>query len=91
MQLENEHTKRELSLRLKRLEGQIRGIEAMVSDERNCEEILQQLTAVKSATDRVTEIYLQRMLEECLAAPELPGDPPKTEVMGRLVHLILAQ
>ena len=91
MELTNESIKQDLSLRLKRLEGQIHGIEAMVSSGRDCEEILQQLSAVRSATNKVSEIYLKCMLDECLISPELPGESSKSEVMNRLVHMILKQ
>ena len=39
--------------RLRKIEGQVRGIQKMISDERTCGDIITQLTAVKSAVNRV--------------------------------------
>lgn len=94
MKLQDESLKRELSLRLKRLEGQVHGIDAMLAEERDCEEILQQLSAVRSAATKVTEIYLQRMLDDCLAAPgtsDLASQEAHTSTLNRLVHAVLSQ
>jgi DNA-binding FrmR family transcriptional regulator len=91
MNLKDEDHKRELSLRLSRLEGQIHGINAMLASDRDCEEILQQLTAARSATNRVTELYLQHMLEDCLSNAELKDEQSRSATMGKLVHMILEQ
>ncbi|MEN6570736.1 MAG: metal-sensitive transcriptional regulator [Anaerolineaceae bacterium] len=91
MNLKDDNLKRDLCLRLSRLEGQIHGIGMMLNSERDCEEVLQQLAAVKSATNRVTEIYLQHMLDACISSPEIEGGDAKSVVMNRLVHLILTQ
>ena len=42
-----------LSARLKRIEGQVRGIERMVEDERYCIDILTQISAIQAALDKV--------------------------------------
>jgi len=91
MNLKDENVKRDLCIRLSRLEGQIHGISAMLASERDCEEVLQQLSAAKSATNRVTEIYLQHMLNTCLSTTDDQGGESKSVVMNRLVHMILTQ
>jgi CsoR family transcriptional regulator, copper-sensing transcriptional repressor len=54
--------------RLRRLEGQVRGLHKMVEDERPCQEILTLLAGVKSALnatgDAIFEEYLARCLQE---------------------------
>lgn len=47
-----DESRRDLVLRLKRVEGQIRGVQGMVEDGADCEEIAQQLTAARKALDR---------------------------------------
>ncbi len=47
-----DESRRDLVLRLKRVEGQIRGVQGMVEDNADCEEIAQQLTAARKALDR---------------------------------------
>ena len=51
--IENERHKRDLVLRLKRVEGQLRGIQAMIDEGRDCERVTQQLSAARRALDKV--------------------------------------
>jgi len=51
--------------RLKRIEGQIRGLQKMVTDERECESIVTQLAAVRSAIDSVGALVLSNYIKIC--------------------------
>ena len=51
--------------RLKRIEGQVRGLEKMVVDERDCESIVTQLAAVRSAIDGVGALVLNNYIKIC--------------------------
>lgn len=53
--------------RLKRLEGQIRGLQRMIDEERECRDILTLLSGVRSALDATADIILENYLEECQA------------------------
>jgi len=53
--------------RLKRLEGQVRGLQRMVAEGRECHEILTLLSGVRSALDAVGQAVLENYLEECRA------------------------
>ena len=53
--------------RLRRLEGQVRGIERMVRDDRYCVDILTQLAAVRGALQEVERILLRAHLQTCVA------------------------
>lgn len=44
--------------RLKRIEGQVRGIQKMLTQERDCEEILMQVSALNAAMTRVTRVMI---------------------------------
>ena len=44
--------------RLKRSEGQLRGIQKMMEEERDCIDIITQLTAVRSSVDRIIELMI---------------------------------
>lgn len=59
-------SKKEVLMRLKRIEGQIRGLQRMVEEEVSCPEILTQIAAVTSAIKKVGTHILQTYLEECL-------------------------
>jgi DNA-binding FrmR family transcriptional regulator len=52
--------------RLKRIEGQVRGLQRMVQENRECEEILIQLAAVRAAMQRVSAMVLARSVGKCL-------------------------
>jgi DNA-binding FrmR family transcriptional regulator len=80
MKLENQQAKDNLGRRLRRIEGQVRGVQAMVADERDCREILQQLTAVRSAVNSVTQLLMTEYATDCVL--NLEGrDPEERETM----------
>ncbi len=52
--------------RLKKIEGQIRGIQKMIDDQRDCSDILMQMSAVKSALKKTNYLILKRYANTCL-------------------------
>ncbi|WP_088014291.1 metal-sensitive transcriptional regulator [Gottfriedia acidiceleris] len=52
--------------RVKRIEGQIRGILKMMEDEKNCKDVIIQLSAVKSALDRTIGVVVSSNLVDCV-------------------------
>ena len=66
MKVEGTATKEELQKRLKRIEGQVRGVESMFDEERDCREIMQQLAAIHSAVQSTSRIFLQEYATTCL-------------------------
>jgi DNA-binding FrmR family transcriptional regulator len=59
-------TKDQLLKRLKRIEGQVRGIEGMVEDERYCIDVLTQISAVQAALDKVALGLLDDHAQHCV-------------------------
>ncbi len=57
-----------LLARLNRIEGQIRGIGRMVSEDRMCEDVLTQLMAARSGLDQVGLLLMDHHIEHCLLA-----------------------
>ncbi len=53
--------------RLRRVEGQSRGLQRMIEEARPCEEIFTQLAATKAALDRVGVLLISLKMRECLA------------------------
>ena len=53
--------------RLKRIAGQVAGIQRMIDDERYCVDVLLQIAAVQAALDRVGKIVLESHVETCVA------------------------
>ena len=60
-------TKDEAMVRLKRIEGQVKGIQKMVEEKRYCIDIINQVTAVSKALEHVGLIVMKRHLESCVA------------------------
>ncbi|MFQ5890470.1 MAG: metal-sensitive transcriptional regulator [Gemmatimonadota bacterium] len=62
----DEAVERALRNRLNRLEGQIRGINKMLSEHQSCDEILVQLAAAKSAVNGVARQLIEGHMETCV-------------------------
>ncbi len=60
------NNKKRIQDRLNRLEGQVRGIQRMVDEERYCIDILTQVNAVKAALDRVAVSLLDDHVRHCV-------------------------
>lgn len=73
MKIQNDETKEKLIQRLKRIEGQVRGVQAMLEQERTCREIMQQLTAIHSAVQSTSRTFFQCYALTCMA--EVEGKP----------------
>jgi CsoR family transcriptional regulator, copper-sensing transcriptional repressor len=84
--------KDQLLNRLRRIEGQTRGIQKMVEDDRWCPDILQQIAAVRAALDKVALGLAEGHVQHCML--EGTTDPERQEEMtaelmqalGRLVR-----
>lgn len=60
-------TKKNVLVRLNRIEGQIRGIRKMIENEEDCKSVLTQLSAVRSALESTSAIVLDTHAKECLS------------------------
>jgi DNA-binding FrmR family transcriptional regulator len=69
------HEKDALVRRLHRIEGQVRGIERMVEDERYCIDILTQIGAVTTALESLAFVVLDDHVRHCVAGALASGDP----------------
>ncbi|WP_019123034.1 metal-sensitive transcriptional regulator [Brevibacillus massiliensis] len=68
----------EVKNRLKRLEGQVRGILRMMEEEKHCKEVVSQLAAVRNAADRAIATIVAANLEKCIVEErDAGGDTSK--------------
>jgi DNA-binding FrmR family transcriptional regulator len=82
-------TKDELSKRLRRIEGQVRGIERMVEDDRYCIDVLTQISAVQAALDKVALGLLDEHAHHCVMGAEGEQRDERTaELMGAVGRLM---
>lgn len=88
MPLTDEQAKDKLINRLRRIEGQIRGVQSMVSEERNCQEIIQQLTAIRSAVHSVSLILVEDYMSDCLVNLEKKDQTERETIMQDLIKLL---
>ena len=77
-----------LLTRLKRIEGQVRGVARMIEEDRYCIDVLNQIQAVKAALRRVEEEVLKGHAAHCVAHAIKSGNAKdQTEKFSELVEL----
>ena len=83
-------TKDQLLTRLKRIEGQVRGIRGMVEEDRYCIDVLTQISAARAALDKVALGLLDDHARHCVMGAEGEEQIDRTDEMmaaiGRLVR-----
>jgi DNA-binding FrmR family transcriptional regulator len=82
---------KEMRDRMRRIEGQARGVQRMLAEDRDCVDILTQLTALRTATYNASVALTQHFANQCLqdtAREEVPGASLQTliEVLLRTPH-----
>jgi DNA-binding FrmR family transcriptional regulator len=88
MMTNDDQKKEKLVHRLKRIEGQVRGVQTMVNEERQCREILQQLTAIRSAVMSVSTVVLENYMSDCLLNLDDKSVQERQELMDDMIKLI---
>lgn len=80
--------KKDILNRLKRAEGQLRGIQKMINEEQECIDIVTQLTAVRSSINRTIGIVIgnkiNQVIEEPVQDPEL-----QEEKLAKVIEMIV--
>jgi DNA-binding FrmR family transcriptional regulator len=82
-------TKEQLLKRLRRVEGQVRGVEKMVEDDRYCVDVLTQIAAAQAALDKVALGLLDDHARHCvIEAPDDVRDERTEELMAAVGRLM---
>jgi len=81
MKILNPEAKGKLVQRLVRIQGQVRGVDTMLDEERDCREIMRQLAAFHSAVHGASRIFMQEIATTCLTEidqedQDNPGSDP---------------
>jgi DNA-binding FrmR family transcriptional regulator len=83
-------TKDQLLNRLRRVEGQVRGVERMVEEDRYCIDVLTQISAIQAALDKVALGLLDDHTQHCVMGAEGEEQRAKTDelmaAVGRLMR-----
>ncbi len=70
MNEDRERRRAAITARLRRIEGQARGVQNMISEGRNCEEVVIQLASMRSAVNRAALAVVSGYFEECIRAQD---------------------
>jgi DNA-binding FrmR family transcriptional regulator len=83
-------TKDQLQKRLRRVEGQVRGVEKMVAEDRYCIEVVTQISAIQAALDKVALGLLDDHARHCVVEGYAEGSPEELtdELMGAVGRLM---
>jgi len=82
-------TKDDVLKRLRRIEGQVRGIAGMVEDDRYCIDVLQQISAAQAALDKVALALVDDHTRHCVLGAEPENQEEKRqELMTALTRLV---
>jgi DNA-binding FrmR family transcriptional regulator len=74
-----------VATRLRRIEGQVQGLQRMLESGRECEEVLTQIMAVRSSLDQVGLLLIERHIERCV----LDGLPEDSAAVGKEISDVL--
>lgn len=72
-------TQRAILTRLRRAEGQIRGLQRMVEEERYCPDVLLQISAAHESLRAVARLLMRNHLEHCATNAIRSGDPARAQ------------
>ena len=83
-------TKDQLQKRLRRIEGQVRGVQGMVEDDRYCIDVLTQISAIQAALDKVALGLLTDHAEHCVVHGTAAATPQENvdELMAAVARLM---
>jgi DNA-binding FrmR family transcriptional regulator len=84
----DEDVRQELLSRLRRIEGQARGVQRMVEEGRDCAEITNQLASIRAATQSASVFLLKHYARQCWskAAEDSPAEGPIEDLIELMVR-----
>ena len=74
----NRALKERLLLRLRRIEGQVRGLQRMVEEERYCPDVMEQVSAVQESLRATGRLLLRNHLQHCVTGAVRSGDQTRS-------------
>lgn len=78
----------EMKNRLKRVEGQVRGVHKMMDDEKECKDVISQLSAARMAIDRAIAFIVAQNLEQCVREQSEKGEDTSDMVQDAIELLV---
>ncbi len=78
-------TKSDVLVRLRRIEGQVRGLQRMIEEKRSCDETITQVMAVRAALENLAALMVVTHVDDCMA--NLPPGKARTNI-ARAIQLL---
>ncbi|WP_053362225.1 metal-sensitive transcriptional regulator [Bacillus sp. FJAT-27251] len=75
--------------RVKRIEGQLRGILRMMEEGNDCKDVITQLSAARSAIDRSIGLVVSSNLVECVRKADVQGEQQTDDLIKEAVNLLV--
>ena len=88
MKVTESATKEDLQKRLRRIEGQVRGVQKMLDEDRDCHEIIQQLSAIRSAVQGASLMFMRQYASDCLTSADKADRASRELLMDDLMQLL---
>ena len=85
-QITSDEVKVDLQHRLRRLEGQARGVQRMLDEGRDCQAILQQLAAIRAAANQASLVLVRSYATQCMQ--QEPGRQSPSDLVDELVRVL---
>lgn len=77
-----------LKNRMKRIEGQVRGLLKMMDEQKDCRDVVTQMTAARNALDRTAALIVSTNLEQCIREEEGSGEKAE-DMIKEAVNLLV--
>ncbi|GGK08879.1 hypothetical protein GCM10007063_34170 [Lentibacillus kapialis] len=74
--------------RVKRIEGQVKGLMKMMEEENECRDVVTQMTAVRNALDRTLALVVSKNLEQCIREEKKDGESSE-DLVKEAVNLLV--
>ncbi|WP_102349079.1 metal-sensitive transcriptional regulator [Bacillus sp. Marseille-P3661] len=74
--------------RMKRIEGQVRGVLRMMEEEKECKDVIVQLSAARSALEKTIAVIVSKNLEQCVREKAANGEQ-SDDVVNEAVQLLV--
>lgn len=80
--------KPEVKNRLKRVEGQVRGVLRMMDDDKECKDVISQLSAARSALERAIAVIVAENLQHCIREQQASGED-SSDIVKEAIDLLV--
>lgn len=84
--VDEEKLQKDIVLRLKKIEGQVKGIQGMVQKNVCCDDVLIQISAIRAAINKVGGLVIENYINNCLGLDENPEEQEKIKNLIKTIN-----